>query len=587
MLFVLGVEAVRFKTTKFCSFPDIAYFARRENHQRSLIYIFLKISMSHISLMQRWVILPGCLVARGLGQALLLSVLLPMSGASAQTISPAVNDLPPIPPLACGSDNPVLQWRQTYQMAHRAKQQQLQAAMTAPSDAIVITPGTSIQAIVDQSPPGTAFLLKAGTHRMQGIQPKTGMKFFGEIINGERRTVLNGSRLLTQFSPSSRIYAARNLPATGQTVGQMKSGFARGAYSQDLLINQVPMRHVSRKGDVKPGTWFYDYGTQTVFIGDNPAGKTVELTTTPIAFAPTAADVTVANLVIEKYANPAQIAAIGGGREAGLGIARNWVVQGNEVRLNHGVGLRVQDGGRAIGNYVHRNGQMGVAANGLGALLEYNEVANNNFAKFDPGWEAGGSKFAFTTDLVTRRNLLYGNDGPGLWTDIDNRNTEHAENVIYNNTSSGIFHEISYAATIRDNYVANNGRDTTAWLYGSNILVSTSQDVVVRNNTIEVSAGFGNGIGVIWQSRGTQYSGERNQVTGNTIRYHGAAGRSGVATDVAAAQSVFVSNQMNGNRYYVPQANVGYRYEWQNQQVRFAQLRNFGQEAIGQETFCP
>jgi hypothetical protein len=531
--------------------------------------------------------MPYFISSRHWSRALILGLLLPVQSACSQSI-PTSNDLPPIPPLSCNSSEAMAQWRQTYQMAHRAKQQQMLQSWVVPSGAIAIAPGSSTQAMVDQSAPGTVFLLKAGTHRLQNIKPKAGMKFYGEVVNGQRRTILNGSRQLSQFANSGKIYAARNLAPTGQSAGEMKSGFARGAYSQDLFVNQVPLRHVSRKSDVKPGTWFYEYGTQTVFMGDNPAGKTVELSTTPIAFEPTAGQVTIAGLVVEKYANPAQTAAIGGTREAGMSTARDWLVQGNEVRLNHGVGLRVQDGGSAIANYVHRNGQMGVAANGSGSLLAYNEITNNNFAKFDPGWEAGGSKFAFTSGLITRRNLIYDNDGPGLWTDIDNQNTEHAENVIYNNTSSGIFHEISFAATIRDNYVAHNGRDTTAWLYGSNILVSTSKDVVVKNNTVEVSAGYGNGIGVIWQNRGAQYSAERNQVIGNAIRYHGTAGRSGVATDVTAAQPiVFQSNQMDGNRYYIPQSAIGYRYEWQNQQVQFAQLRSFGPEATGAEQRCP
>jgi hypothetical protein len=533
-------------------------------------------------------------------QLLMVGIFLPLPIACAQPRNPLLpdalpnrvanswpQDLPAIPTLNCDSEKAMRQWRQAYQTAHRAKQQQIRESLAMSGDAIAIAPGMAIQPIVDQSPPGTAFLLKAGIHRMQAIQPKAGMQFYGEIVDGDRRTILNGARVLDKFEPAGKLYARRNLPPTGQSHGEMQMGYDRGSYSQDLFINHLPLRHVSRKSDVKPGTWFYDYDQQTIFIADNPAGKTIELSTTDVAFAPIAASVTIANLIIEKYANPAQVAAIGGSYEIGVTRARDWRVQGSEVRWNHGVGLRVLDGGQAIGNYIHHNGQMGFAANGEGALLEYNEVTQNNFAKFDQGWEAGGSKFAYTKGLITRWNLVYDNDGPGLWTDIDNQNTEHLENVVYNNSSSGIFHEISFSATIRGNYVANNGRETTEWLYGANILISTSKDVVVQNNTIEVNPDYGNGIGVIWQNRGTQYSAERNQIMDNTLRYYGQSGRSGVATDVDTAQSIiFRSNQMDGNRYYLPQANVGDRYEWQNQPMQFDQLRQLGREIKGEETLC-
>jgi parallel beta-helix repeat protein len=495
--------------------------------------------------------------------------------------------LPLIPSVGCStSSNALNQWRQTYQTAHRIQQLQIRQSIIVPSNAIPIAPGTNIQAIVDRAAPGAVFLLRAGTHRLRSVQPKSGMQFYGEVINNQLQTTLNGAQLLTKFTGSNGLYTT-NVTPTGQTSGQMVNGYERGGYSQDLFINQVPLRHVSRKAEVGTGKWFFDYAANTLYMGDNPAGKTVELSTSRLAFSPSASGITIAGLIVEKYANPAQSAAIGGTREAGLGIASDWQVRGNEVRLNHGVGIRVQDRGQAIGNYIWQNGQLGIAANGNTIRLTFNEITANNFAKFNPGWESGGSKFAYTNGLTVRSNLVYNNDGPGLWTDIDNQNTEYADNVVHSNTNMGIFHEISYAATIHDNYVANNGRDNTAWLYGTNILISTSRDVNVYNNVVEVNPNYGNGIGVIWQNRGAQYSAERNQVHDNAVRYFGNAGRSGAATDTPPGQaSIFKSNRSDANRYYIPSSAIGYRYEWANKQIRFAPLQALGQEASGQENLC-
>ena len=68
-------------------------------------------------------------------------------------------------------------------------------------------------------------------------------------------------------------------------------------------------------------------------------------------------------------------------------------------------------------------------------------------------WEAGGTKFARTRDLVVRRNFVHHNRGPGLWTDIDNVRTLYEANRVEDNGEAGILHEISYAAVIRNNVV--------------------------------------------------------------------------------------------------------------------------------------
>ena len=46
---------------------------------------------------------------------------------------------------------------------------------------------------------------------------------------------------------------------------------------------------------------------------------------------------------------------------------------------------------------------------------------------------------------------------PGLWTDINNIYTLYENNIIEDNVRGGIFHEISYDATIRNNTIRRNG----------------------------------------------------------------------------------------------------------------------------------
>lgn len=53
---------------------------------------------------------------------------------------------------------------------------------------VLIRPGESLQAAVDANPPGTTFLIAAGRHRQQTVQPKSGDVFQGQpgaILDGE------------------------------------------------------------------------------------------------------------------------------------------------------------------------------------------------------------------------------------------------------------------------------------------------------------------------------------------------------------------------------------------------------------------
>jgi parallel beta-helix repeat protein len=78
----------------------------------------------------------------------------------------------------------------------------------------------------------------------------------------------------------------------------------------------------------------------------------------------------------------------------------NWLIKNNEVRLNHSAGIKT-GGGRGnnnekiLSNNVHDNGQEGIAlAWGNACLVEYNTIANNNFANTVDTFEEGGGKIA-------------------------------------------------------------------------------------------------------------------------------------------------------------------------------------------------
>ncbi len=439
---------------------------------------------------------------------------------------------------------------------------------------VVIDAGSDIQAIVDAHPAQTTYLLRAGVHREQSITPKDGDTFVGE--DG---AILNGARLLTDFTRDGDLWITTGVNLTPWYAGECVQDFPGCSSAEDLFIDEAPLLRVTTREEVVRGAWFIDYETGTVYLADDPAEHVVEISITYFAFSGTASGVTIRNLTIEKYAGPGQVSALNGTEST------NWTVEHNLVQLNHGVGIGVGDGMRVLRNRVVRNGQLGVSGIGDNILVEGNEIAFNNYANFNSGWEAGGAKFVQTTNLVVRGNFVYGNNGPGLWTDIDNYQTTYEDNIVVSNASMGIFHEISYNATIRGNVVRFNAATPVDWLYGAQILLSSSGNVEVANNEVTVSAFGGNGIAIIQQDRGEGPRGNHlatnNYIHNNRVYHLGPVGTNGAAVDWSQGDFwADTHNRFDYNRYYVSDLLHAY-WGWDDAARTWAEWQATGQEANG------
>ena len=347
--------------------------------------------------------------------------------------------------------------------------------------ATVICPGESIAEKVRLAPEGTQFLLEAGVHRLQQFSPKTNQRF-----TGQPGAVLSGARLLPDWVQEGNlwVHGAETEQGEVRLAGSCEPEHPLCALPEDLFLNDSVLTRVGCVAEVRPGTWYFDYAADRIYMADDPAGARVELSVLPWAIFSDAGGVIIEHLTIEKYASPAQRGAIGySGGGAG------WVVRDNEVRWNHGMGIRVASGMQVTGNFIHHQGQLGLGGQGGGIMVEANEIAFNNTAGFGPGpqGEAGATKFVATDDLVVRGNFSHHNHGPGLWTDIDNYGTLYDGNVVEDNDWRGIFHEISYAADIRNNIVRRNGFDfpgLAGAFDGAGILVSNSRDVEIAGNQV-------------------------------------------------------------------------------------------------------
>jgi parallel beta-helix repeat protein len=449
-------------------------------------------------------------------------------------------------------------------------------AEQAPGPDQFVSPEADLEAAVKAQPEGTTFYISAGLHRIQEVAPKDRQSFIGEP-----GAVLSGAKLVTDFSRSGTYWVTKaGLEDTGLVHGECRAEDPGCAYPEDLFVDDSMLRQVLSLRELGPGKWFLDYDRDLIYLADDPRGRKVELSVATHAFWGDAHNITIRGLVIEKFASPAQHGAIHA-KDGAIGdLGRDWLVQDNEIRLNHGAGLLLGARMQVLDNYIHHNGQIGITGGeSEGILIEGNEISYNNVAGFDAGWEAGGTKFKQTRGLVVRSNHVHHNQGPGLWTDIDNIHTLYESNLVENNENVGILHEISYDAVIRDNTVIGNGFAFDIWLWGAGILIAASRNVEVHDNVVTNNA---DGIAAVQQDRGEgrygNYEVKNLDVHDNAITM--SMGETGLAQDIDD-DSYFKgrNNRFSGNTYKLGSQDT--YYAWLNESRTIEEWLAFGHDKTG------
>lgn len=438
------------------------------------------------------------------------------------------------------------------------------AEVTETVEGLLVRVDDDLGALVASSPLGTTFVLETGIHRTEGLRPRDGNHFVGL-----RDSILSGARVLDSFDLVEGVWQTIVEITPSEPRGRCRNDALGCRYAEQLFIDGQRLERVEDGVDPAPDQWSFDRGIGTITIGTDPTNRLVELSTARNAFFGSANDVRISGLIIEKFASPAQSGAIQ--PEGGSG----WVIEDNEIRLNHGSGIRLGRQMQVRSNFVHSNGQFGIAGGGSDVLIEENEISHNNTAGFNPLWAAGGTKFVMTENLVVRRNHVHHNDGFGLWTDIDNIDSVIAGNLVTDNSYGGIKHEISFAATITDNLVVRNGFGHPVARRGAGIMVRESSDVSVSANQVLENAG---GIIGIQEDREPGLRGpyrlERLSVTDNLVDL--GTGPSGVFENINDP-TVFTEwgIEFRGNVYVRPS---GRPFLWSGQTLSLEQWQRTGND---------
>ena len=437
---------------------------------------------------------------------------------------------------------------------------------TASGQTVSVEPSDDLQTLVSQYPASTTFSLAPGTYRLQSVVPQSGDSFVGQT-----GVIVSGAALLTNFVQDGSYWTAA-VSVTEQSAypGTCLSTSPVCMYPEDLYFYNVLKTRVASLSAVGAGTWYLDYSKQTAYIGDDPSGQTVEISELPSAFSGGATNVTIDNLIVEKYAAVAQSGAI---QPENSG----WIIENSEIRYNHGRGITTGDSMQLTGNYIHHNGQLGAGGGGNNVTATGNQFAYNNASGYDWNWESGGLKMCNVTGLVVTNNSSNNNNGPGFWTDINTQGSTFTGNQTTGNIEAGIMIEISDGATITNNTIVNDAfvpGESSLW-YGAGILISTSSNVTITGNTVTNSM---NGIGGIYDDRGDNPSGVpyalQNVVANNNTITQGTGMAMGIVTEGTedGTTAVFTSmgNKFSGNTFILTSPSTGLYFSWMNESMTLA-----------------
>ena len=92
---------------------------------------------------------------------------------------------------------------------------------------------------------------------------------------------LNGSLVVSNWVASGSIWSSSgwNYQFAADTPSvALNPTYPLAGHRDMVFINGVPLTLVSSQSQVKPGKFYVDYSTKTIYIGSNPNGRTVEAT---------------------------------------------------------------------------------------------------------------------------------------------------------------------------------------------------------------------------------------------------------------------------------------------------------------------
>lgn len=356
--------------------------------------------------------------------------------------------------------------------------------LVEPGDRVLIRPGVYSEAVdlrasgtkeqpitIEAERPGTVFIRGAdplsGWTRLEGEHPVYWAHWAVDFFLGSRDK--DGNRL--------RYFEKQGAPM---------------ALAELVIWQGRALRTVMTLAEMAPGTFHVDWDQDRLYLwlpdGSDPkttevlAGKRQRL----LAPAPPkggdwshAYYYVIRNLTFQYAANHSN-----GFAQAAVITNTGWTVEDCVVEWNNAMGIAIRGQDVTIRRTVaQHNGHMGFVGTGQNVLVKDCVNRHNNWKHFSPNG-SGSTKFTRMRSMRLENFESYNNVGPGIWFDVDNREIEIVNCMLYGNhglradyEAAGVFIEISPGPV----------RITGTTCYsntGAGIQMAESRNVTIENNIL-------------------------------------------------------------------------------------------------------
>jgi parallel beta-helix repeat protein len=304
-------------------------------------------------------------------------------------------------------------------------------------------------------------------------------------LKGQDGTEIRGSDVWSAWSGTGPYVSTKTVPSF--TIhGSCAPGHPECLWPEQVFIDGKHIEQVASSATPRAGQFKVD-SNRRIVLGDNPAGKVVEVTVRPEWLEIHADNVIIDNVDGRHAGTDSQNAALESRANDRV------TVKNGEYQWGHAQGLVMSNGVNLTmeNNYVHHNGQAAAGASEAQITVRSNEFSYNNNQNFLRSWDAAGMKAALINPgSVWERNLVHHNRATGLWCDLGCNGVTYRYNTLHHN-ARGIFYEISTNGIFHDNIIYENGWATSGSVEGEEdgswaaaLGVGNSHDVEIFNNTV-------------------------------------------------------------------------------------------------------
>ncbi len=347
-------------------------------------------------------------------------------------------------------------------------------------------PWRTLGRAVAAAPSGSTIVLREGTYRESVEIPAT-KRLTLQPASGEE-VWISGSDVVSGWTrvDSGSWQRARwpvDLTATNLNATLVNDDHPMAGDPDQVFLDGRPLAQVGSRSALSPGSFFNDGATDTLWIGDDPTGHTVE------------ASVRGDGLTIKSEGTV--VRGIGF-RHYGTAITRLGAVkaQANDITFedavfadNAAAGLSVAgDDVRVVSSTAIGNGQLGMHANMANRLtVEDTLLRRNNAERFSAIAASGGIKITQSDGITLRHNLAEENLSHGLWLDQGSDRSTLVRNISRENLRGGIIIEMSVGAVIASNASVGNEQGL---ITGETSAVQVWNNAVIENDiSVEVLDG--------------------------------------------------------------------------------------------------